>query len=67
MIFLDKENRFFKDFRSKYFLDDFQIFRFFKNPLFYQYMNENFRVLPFLLDNKRLIAVSPKISDLNKY
>lgn len=55
--FLDKNHKYFKDFRTEYLIDDTQIFRFFRNPSFFHYMNENFRILPFLFDPKKIVKV----------
>jgi len=55
--YLDKNHKYFKDFRTEYLIDDTQIFRFFRNPSFFHYMNDNFRILPFLFDPKKIVKV----------
>ena len=57
------DSHFFKLLKSKFKINDFQVFKMFRTPAFYKYMNENFRYLPFLFDFKKLLKVYFELFD----
>lgn len=58
---------FFQSFSERFNVEDKTILRFFQTPDFLEYINEKFRVLPFLLDNEKLLGFRNAINNSEDY